>query len=105
NGDKRLPKERLEVFCGGRAAVLDDFRSLELLGGGKREKIVSRLRQDKGHRAEVQAFAQAILNGEPPPIPYDHLFGGMQATFAAVQSLRTERSVRLIKGEGTLGLD
>lgn len=98
NGDKRLPKERLEVFCGGRAAVLDDFRSLELLGGGKREKIVSRLRQDKGHRAEVQAFAQAILNGEPPPIPYDHLFGGMQATFAAVQSLRTERSVRLIKG-------
>ena len=29
NGDKSFPKERLEVFCGGDVAVLDDFRTLE----------------------------------------------------------------------------
>ena len=27
NGDQSLAKERLEVFCGGKVAVLDDFRS------------------------------------------------------------------------------
>ena len=32
NGDKAFPKERVEVFAGGRVAVLDDFRSLEMIG-------------------------------------------------------------------------
>jgi len=31
NGDKSFPKERVEVFCGERVAVLDDFRALEFL--------------------------------------------------------------------------
>jgi hypothetical protein len=32
NEDKSFPKERVEAFCGGKVAVLDDFRSLELWG-------------------------------------------------------------------------
>jgi hypothetical protein len=47
NGDKSFPKERVEVFTGGRVAVLDDYRSLELIHDGKRELVRSRLRQDK----------------------------------------------------------
>ena len=31
NGDKSHPKERCEVFCGGRVAVLDDFRKVDLV--------------------------------------------------------------------------
>jgi hypothetical protein len=45
------------------------------------------LRQDKGHAAEWDAFAAAILAGGPPPIPYDQLFGVMDATFDAVEEL------------------
>ena len=30
SGDPRLPKEHVETFGGGLAAVLDDFRRLEL---------------------------------------------------------------------------
>jgi predicted dehydrogenase/threonine dehydrogenase-like Zn-dependent dehydrogenase len=89
NGDKAFPKERVEVFTGGRVAVLDDFRSLELVSNGKRQVIRSRLRQDKGHQAEWQAFADAIKSGDKPPIPYSHLFGVTRGTFAAVQALRT----------------
>jgi predicted dehydrogenase len=88
NGDKSFPKERVEVFAGGRVAVLDDFRSLEMVHAGQRQMVRSRLRQDKGHAGEWQAFIQAILSGGPPPIPYEHLFGVTAATFAAVQSLR-----------------
>jgi predicted dehydrogenase len=95
NGDRAFPKERLEVFCGGRVAVLDDFRILELISQGKRRKWRSRWKQDKGHRAEWQAFSDAILEGGPVPIPYEHLISVTLASFAAVESLRTQRSVML----------
>jgi predicted dehydrogenase/threonine dehydrogenase-like Zn-dependent dehydrogenase len=89
NGDKSFPKERIEVFCGGRVAVLDDFRSLELVKDGRRQRITARLRQDKGHLGEWQVFASALLAGSPPPIPYEHLFGVTRASLAALQALRT----------------
>ncbi|GAB4499230.1 MAG: bi-domain-containing oxidoreductase [Anaerolineales bacterium] len=76
NGDKSYPKERVEVFCEGKIAVLDDFRSLEMVRDGKRTRKTGV--QDKGHRAEMQALAQAILHGGAPPIPYAQIFGVMR---------------------------
>ncbi len=99
NGDKALPKERVEVFTGGKAAVLDDFRTLELVAQGKRWVVHSRLRQDKGHRAEWEAFTQAAMVGGPAPIPYEQLFGVTEATFAALESLRSRHPVTLGSGE------
>ncbi|MCZ7552032.1 MAG: hypothetical protein M5U05_05510 [Anaerolineales bacterium] len=89
NGDKAFTKERVEAFSGGRVAALEDFRSLELVFDGKRKTYRSRLKQDKGHRAEWKAFAQAIESGGPPPIPYDQIFGVMRAAFDAVEALRS----------------
>lgn len=93
NGDKSFPKERLEVFCGGRIAVLDDFRALEMVRDGRR-KVVRRI-QDKGWKDEWRAFVQAVRAGGPPPIPYAHLLGVTKATFAAVESLRDNARVEL----------
>jgi predicted dehydrogenase len=95
NGDKSFPKERVEVFAGGRVAVLEDFRSLETAREGKRKVFRSRLRQDKGHRAEWEAFAEAILKGGAPPIPYEQVFGVTRATFAAVEALRSGAQIRI----------
>ncbi len=86
NGDKSFPKERVEVFCGGSVAVLDDFRSLETVKDGKRN-TVKLWGQDKGHFNEMQAFVRAIRE-DVPPIPYDQLIGVTQASFAAVESIR-----------------
>lgn len=88
NGDKVLPKERIEVFSGGRVAVLDDYRSLEMIKDGRKQVIRSRFSQDKGHRAEWDVFAAAILSDGRPPIPYEHLFAVTRATFAGVEALR-----------------
>lgn len=93
NGDRALSKERLEVFGGGRAAILEDFRRLELLAGGRRSVKRSWLRQDKGHRAEWLAFSQALAGGGPPTIPYDQLFSVTMASFAGLESLRSRQPV------------
>jgi predicted dehydrogenase len=85
NGDKSFPKERVEVFCGGLVAVLDDFRALQITKDGKR-KEVKLTGQDKGHYNEMQALVSGIKSGKVP-IPYEQLVGVTKATFAAVESI------------------
>ena len=86
NGDKSFPKERVEVFCGGQIAILDDFRRLEMVVNGRRQVVKSP--QDKGWKGEWAALSRAICEGKEAPIPYDQLIGVTRATFAAVKSLR-----------------
>jgi len=93
NGDRSLPKERLEVFCAGKVAVLDDYRALDLTHNGRTRGL--RGSQDKGHRAAWQEFIQALSKRGVPPIPYEQIFGGARATFAALRSLETGKEESL----------
>ncbi len=93
NGAKAFAKEQVEVFSGGRVAVLHDFRSLEMVQAGRRQAVHSWLRQDKGHQAAWQTFLAAVRTGLPPPIPYDQLVGVTRATLAAVESLRSGKTI------------
>jgi len=80
NGDGSFSKERMEVFGGGRVAVLDDFRRLEIVRGGRKHVVHSRWRQDKGHRAEWQAFGEALLSNKASPIPFEQIVSSTLAT-------------------------
>jgi predicted dehydrogenase len=91
NGDKSFPKERVEVFCGGQVAVLDDFVSLQITRDGKMKE--EKLAQDKGWINEWKVFTKAIREGGEPPIPYEQLIGVTQSTLAAVVSLREKRMI------------
>ncbi len=93
NGDKSFPKERVEVFCGGQIAVLDDFRAMETVKDGKR-KTVRLAGQDKGHFNEMQALVRGIRAGKAP-IAYEQLVAVTKATFAAVESLRSGARVEI----------
>lgn len=87
-GDRGLGKERIELFGGGVAASLDDYRTLELHRGGKTQRERSRLKQDKGHRGEWEAIGRALRAGGEPPIALPSLVATSLATFAAVRALR-----------------
>ena len=91
NGDKSFPKERVEVFCGGRIGVLDDYSSAQRIDGGK--KKMERGPQDKGWVEEWKIFGNAIRESGEPPIPYEQLIGVTRATLAAVESLRTGNKI------------
>ncbi len=88
NGDKSFPKERVEVFCGGKVGVLDNFRGLELAQHGRTKRVRSHFIQDKGHQAGWQAFVHALKTQGQPPIPYEQLIGTTQASFAAMEALK-----------------
>jgi predicted dehydrogenase/threonine dehydrogenase-like Zn-dependent dehydrogenase len=93
NGDKGLPKERVEICAGGASAVLDDFRTLTIYAAGKkRDKKLSV--QDKGQRAEVRGFIEAVRAGREAPIPIPEIFSASEACFAAMESIRTGTTVR-----------
>jgi hypothetical protein len=94
-GDKTFPKERLEVFSGGKVGVLDDFRSLELVQNGKRKNFQSRFRQDKGHHGEWVAFSRGITETKQPPISYRDLVGVTRTSFAAIEALRTGEKITI----------
>lgn len=86
NGHKSYPKERLEVFCGGRILALDNFR--RLTGYGWKGFRADRLwRQDKGHDGEVAAFVEAVEKGGESPIPFSELVEVARATLELSASL------------------
>ncbi len=72
NGDKSFPKERLEIFCGGRILHLDNFRILKGYGWKNFNKM-KLWQQDKGHAAGVKAFVQAVQGGKQSPVPFEEI--------------------------------
>jgi predicted dehydrogenase/threonine dehydrogenase-like Zn-dependent dehydrogenase len=72
NGSKAFPKERLEIFCGGRILQLENFINLRGYGWPGFKKM-NLWRQDKGHAAEIKAFIEAVRNGGPSPIPFEEI--------------------------------
>ena len=72
NGHKGYPKERLEVFGGGKVILLDNFRRLTAHGfpGFSGMKAMN---QDKGQTALAAAFVAAVQGRGPAPIPLDEI--------------------------------
>ncbi len=88
NGHKAYPKERIEVFVGGRILQLNNFRSLQGWGwpGFRRIRL---WRQDKGQNACAASFARAVLNGGPAPIPFEELLEVSRVSLRLGQASRS----------------
>jgi predicted dehydrogenase/threonine dehydrogenase-like Zn-dependent dehydrogenase len=99
NGDKLAAKERLEVFGGGSVAILEDFRRLELVRNGRKQITRARWGQDKGHKAEMQAFVDALRGKTPPPIPLEQIVGSTLATLRLQNSCQTGHPLTVDLGE------
>ncbi|HEU4769504.1 MAG TPA: bi-domain-containing oxidoreductase [Pyrinomonadaceae bacterium] len=89
-GDKSLPKERVEIFGGSRSFVLDDFRRATLHKNGSEEQVTLKA-QDKGQQAQVQQICASILHGTEAPIRVNDLAATTRATFRILDSLREHR--------------
>jgi predicted dehydrogenase len=84
-GSPDHPKEQMEVFCDGVVYALDDYRTLDVRGAAA-EGIRSQM-QDKGHKAELIAFADALRDGVEPPIPMWQQVQAMTMAFLVEDAL------------------
>ncbi len=86
NGNKELPKERVEVFGGGTIAVIDDFKVMNWMG--KKSSTVKLPKQDKGHANELKAYSTAVKEGEELPISFADSYHSMLITFKVLESIQ-----------------
>jgi len=80
-GDKSLPKERVEIYGGGKIFVIDDFRTGKI--------------QDKGQHTQVKQICASIISGGPAPITLNELAATTRTTFRILDSLRSKCVVSL----------
>lgn len=88
NGHRSFPKERLELFVGGRILQLDNFRLLRGWGWTGFGSIRN-WKQDKGQDACARAFIDALATGAPCPIPLDEVIESSRATIGIAGMIRT----------------
>ena len=94
-GDKRYPRERVEVFGGGAVGVIENFKAATFIRGGRKKRIRNWLSVDRGHRGEVEALLSAIRTGGPAPVAFEEYVYTTLATFAIEESLRQGRAVQV----------
>jgi polar amino acid transport system substrate-binding protein len=86
NGDKALPKERMEISGGGKTGVINDFRNGQLYSQNKLKVLKL---EGKGHKQEVEAFLSSLSKGHAMPISFESMYHTTKATFKILDSLRT----------------
>lgn len=88
DGCSAYPKESTEIYCDGMAIEIADYQELFAYAGGAEPVRHVRLDAvDKGHERETDLFADAILEGAPPP-------NGLKSAFrAALISYLAGRSI------------
>jgi polar amino acid transport system substrate-binding protein len=79
------PKERIDIIGGGITAFVDDFRSYGWTGKGR--PVKKRGAQDKGHRAQLKAFADSIRQQGMAAGDFVAAVYATQATFDAHKSM------------------
>ena len=94
-GSADYSKELIEAYAGGTVVIIEDFRTLTIVTGGKAKRQRAMLDQDKGHQAELAAFVRAAAAGGPAPVDETELIESSLATIAALESLQTGAPVKL----------
>lgn len=86
NGDKALPKEHIEIFSAGKTGVINDFRDGIFFNNSKSKTLKF---SGKGHKQEINAFLNALNNGEDAPITFRSICLTTLTTFKIADSLKS----------------
>lgn len=93
NGSKSYSKERVEVYSQERTLVMDNWRKLK--GYGFKGFSNTSSKQDKGHFNQFKLLVEQQKNGGAPIIPFDEIVNTSRASFAAIDSLKEGKWIKL----------
>lgn len=85
-----LPKEHIEIIGGNQAFVIDNFKDGIIYSKNTTKKIRS-FSQDKGHLDQFKSLIDAIIGGQPSPIPLKEIIFSTQATLNAFASSKEQK--------------
>ncbi len=86
NGDKAMPKERVEVFGSGNTGVINDFKDGLFFRNGKSIRLKS---TGKGHREEIKKYIDTLIKSEDTPLSFRSICLTTLTTFKILDSLST----------------
>ena len=92
-GSSRFPKEAVDVVGDGRNGRLDNFQRVTVWSAKGKSGHRVLAGQDKGQRAELERFVDAVRTGSPMPIALNSLVATTRATLAVGTSLSSGRPV------------
>lgn len=86
DGSKAMSKEYVEMFGGGRSAIIDDFREAVLFDGDASRVTKKLVAQDKGQKAMVARWLEGLKTGTAC-VDYETVLTSSLATILAVESM------------------
>jgi predicted dehydrogenase/threonine dehydrogenase-like Zn-dependent dehydrogenase len=89
NGSKAYSKERVEVYHQNQTLIMDNWRKLK--GYGFKNFSSASSGQDKGHQNQFNLLIDAVIKGNNSIISMDELVNTTKASFAAIESLKSNR--------------
>ena len=91
-GDKRYPRERVEVFGSNSVGVIENFRTADFITDGRKRSFGGRKSTNRGHQEQLQILARCILSQSPSPVSMEEYVATTLATFALERSIRSRKS-------------
>lgn len=85
-GSKAMPKEYVEVFGGGRSAMIQDWKEMSLFEGDTKVTNHKSSSQNKGQQNMLASWIRGLQNGKPC-LAYETQMRIALATIMAVESL------------------
>ena len=88
NGNKKLSKEKIEIFDQGRNIIIDNFRKIKFFGYNLNSWSSN---QDKGHSNMFKLWYDMIKNGGESIIPIKSLYNTSKASILSIDSLKQNK--------------
>ena len=93
NGSKSYSKERIEIYNQDRIIVLDNFIKTEAFGFKNFRGLRTKL--DKGHRNQFHELLKRVKFEGEPLIEFESIINTTKASFAAIQSLKENKWIKI----------
>jgi len=87
NGNSKYPKEKVDVFSGGKIVTIDNFKIMYGYGFKGFTKLKTK-GQDKGHKKEMSQWIENCVSKGAPIIDFEEILNVTKASFAAADSLK-----------------
>ena len=88
-----MPKERIEIYSGDSAIIIEDFKKMKTSGFGFGNILLNE--QDKGHRNELNSVILTNLGLTKALVTEDDALQAMELVFKTIESIKTKKPIEL----------